>query len=352
MTATGANPTGHEIGMIPLQPLYAWSSLGLAFSADGTLLALLQPTSSGPAGPPAQLLVVDPATASVVSSTITNKRFGDVGGLAFAGGHLYFADRDLPSSGQSQLYEINQSTGSATALGPTNIATGVHALIGCTPPPKICLPPPPDMDAWYPMDGDGTDLILGKNATISGAVGFPPGVVAQAADFQGGYMSVPSGPVLNEGKGDFSIDAWANAAFGSSSTFYILDKRTLGTSVRGWSLMVLNGHLLLQLADGSYGNYIDNRVIPPLAWRHLAVTVDRDNPQGIVFYIDGVPGTPLDPTSHQNSLDNTSATYFGRHANGGVSTAIGLDEVEMFDRALAPGEVASIYNAGHAGKCK
>ncbi len=94
-------------------------------------------------------------------------------------------------------------------------------------------------------------------------------------------------------------------------------------------------------------------------WHHVAVTVDRLNPTGGHFYLDGQPAGPaFDPTKHRGSL-NTSAPFrvgarSALSSSGPVSAVLQgcLDEVEAFRRALSPEEVVSIYEAGANGKCK
>ena len=83
------------------------------------------------------------------------------------------------------------------------------------------------------------------------------------------------------------------------------------------------------------------------------MTVDRDDPQGGVFYIDGspVPGT-FNPTLRPQSLGNGANARIAMHAQG-VSFLKGcLDEFEIFKRELGPGEIKAIFAAGSAGKCK
>ena len=73
----------------------------------------------------------------------------------------------------------------------------------------------------------------------------------------------------------------------------------------------------------------------------------------ILIYVNGT----LENTTQLGSFIDTNATDLlfgaknsgdnnGAHLNGLV------DEVELFNRALAPSEISAIYNAGHTGKCK
>ncbi|MEA3051003.1 MAG: hypothetical protein QOG84_2839 [Sphingomonadales bacterium] len=359
LTANNSNPTAQLVATIHYPPFTTWDISGIAFDPSGQLYAVFQDHSTSPA-PPARLIRINPGNGSVQFVAQLPQSVHELGGLEFLGSHLYYTEGHQPNSGSTsnnlyQLYEINVSTGALTPKGSTNIPAGASSLVGCAPQVRACVPPPPDMDAWYPLDGTGADLVLSKNAVPSGAVNYFAGRVGSAVDLNNQYLTIAPGPVLNEGLGDFSIDAWVYLSPGDTGLRPLLDKRT-GTTlnpVLGWALFTLNGHLGLQLGDGSFTNYMDSRSLSGSGWRHVAVTVDRDNPQGLRFYINGVGGALANPTAHQGNLDNVSPTFVGRNAlNGQVTPNLRIDEVEFFDRALASWEIASIYNAGSYGKCK
>ena len=78
-----------------------------------------------------------------------------------------------------------------------------------------CVPPPANMVAWYPGDGNANDISGDNyNGTLSGGVTFTPGEVNQAFTFNGtdGEVILPnsaSAPLLNFGPTDsFTVDAW------------------------------------------------------------------------------------------------------------------------------------------------
>lgn len=225
-----------------------------------------------------------------------------------------------------------------------------------------CLPPPPDLDAWYPFDGNGNDLILGKNAVPGSGVTFPNAKVLRGAGVltPNTYLTVAAGPVLNQGLGDFSIDLWVLVptiwATNPHVVWTLIDKRAATGGTRGYILFVRDNRLALQLADGTEGNYLQPASSPalPPGWNHLAVTVDRDNSQGVVFYRNGVITSTANPTAHQGNLNNNAPTLFGRNALGlgALNTSTILDEVEFFDRVLKPAEIKAIADAGSDGKCK
>jgi Concanavalin A-like lectin/glucanases superfamily len=360
LTTNNSDPTAQLVATVSYPPFTTWDISGIAFDPNGQLYAVFQDHSTSPA-PLARLIRINPSNGSVQLVAQLSQSLHALGGLEFLGSRLYYTEGHEPNNGSTSnnlysLYEINVSTGMMMPKGSTNIPGGASSLVSCAPQVHACVPPPPDMDAWYPMDGTGADLVLSKNAVPSGPVSYFAGMVGPAVNLANRYLTIAAGPVLNEGLGDFSIDAWVYVSPSDSGLRPLLDKRTGTTvdNVRGWAMFTSSGHLGLQLGDGSgFTNYADGRTLSGSGWRHLAVTVDRDNPQGLRFYINGVGGALINPTARQGSLDNTSPTFVGRNALGGAITPnLRIDEVEFFDRALAGWEIASIYGAGSYGKCK
>src|ERR1700727_3645422 len=104
-----------------------------------------------------------------------------------------------------------------------------------------------------------------------------------------------------------------------------------------------------------YANYGTKAVIPAdNQWHLLAVTVVRNSHTGGTWYLDGAPVCNFDPTAHLGSLNSTAPLDIGvRSANQGGYGYFkgGIDELELFNRALNSSEVLALYNAASAGKC-
>lgn len=176
------------------------------------------------------------------------------------------------------------------------------------------------------------------------------------ADFDGqNCAKISNSSNLNFGTGDFSVSCW----FKSTSTTgikSILDKRILGKitdngySPLGYHLCLYYGtSLVIQLADSTSGWY--NYQCKPSGitlndgkWHFVSVTVDRDNPQGICFYVDGALKGTFNPTNRMGSLDNTADLLVGGHAlDSGNNFNGSLDEVALYKRSLTLAEVSEIY---------
>ncbi len=231
---------------------------------------------------------------------------------------------------------------------------------------STCCIPPSGMVSWWKGDGNANDHWDGNHGTLQNGATFAAGKVGLAFSLNGvnQYVSVPNDPSLNFGPANkpganFTIDAWIKADPSNQNIIIpIVDKRIVtGTNITGYTLFLYKGKLSLELADGTFYNYIPI-IAPGLRdgnFHHVAVTVDRTKTNGIRFYVDGMPyGIPptFNPTNRPGSLSNAAPLLIGAHATGlGFFKGL-IDEVEIFNRALDQTEIQTIYNAGSAGKCK
>ena len=228
--------------------------------------------------------------------------------------------------------------------------------------PDQCVPPPAGLVLWLPLDeltGTTTANLYsaGNNGTLVNSPVATTGYVRNSLSFDGASRSVdvPDYAAINPGAGDLSIDAWVkrNPTSGTT-TRIIVDKRSSSVGP-GYSLAVSFGNLIFSQGDPTgQTNHRDTSTVPADdQWHFVAVTVNRASATGGRFYIDGTPTGTFDPTIRPGSLNNANSFQIGRSAWGGNSPWVGgLDEVEMFNRALSANEVAAIYNARSAGKCR
>ncbi len=225
-----------------------------------------------------------------------------------------------------------------------------------------CATPPANMVAWYAFDQTGStqnDLALGNTATAYSTTSIT-GEVANALQFNGtnSYVQALSTSSNNLGTSDLSIDAWVKIASSGddAGVVAITDKRDqYPNPLRGYHFFLYNGKIGIQLADSSgYANYISTTAVPAdNQWHLIAVTVQRSSPTGGVWYLDGLPiDSPFNPTAHAGSVNSSAPLNIGAVNRGGSYFKGGLDELEVFDRALSSYEVLGLMQAGPAGKCK
>jgi hypothetical protein len=241
--------------------------------------------------------------------------------------------------------------------------------------PFVCTPPPnTTMVAWYPFDDKlpvTSNLATGNSGTLSGPT-YIAGKVSNALQFDGinDYVDSPSTIVTNFGpagtaafgsglystsQGDFTIDAWIKSA-SPQGVVTIVDKRS-NTPLIGYHFWLWGNKLGLQLADSSgYDNLASpNLVFNDNQWHHIAVTVKRTSATGITWFLDGAVVGTSNPTNRKGSLVNNSVLRIGARTAASPLSGFykgAIDELEIFNRALEPGEIKKIFAAGSFGKCK
>jgi hypothetical protein len=248
------------------------------------------------------------------------------------------------------------------AEGP-DVAAAQPADLSC----RACVSRPAQMAGWWPLDeltGTVVADLSGSaaNGTRIGAATQVPGRVKAGLQLNGNgaYVQVPSLPPLNVATGNFSLDAWVkiDKPADLNGTRVIAEKRQQAPW-RGYSFFLSEGRLGVQLADGlgsQFSNFLSTVKIPADgAWHLVAVTVNRGNPKGGLFYLDGDPaGAPFDPTGRKGTLSNNRPLRLGSLslANPGSFFKGSLDEVALYQRILTPNEVRTLYLAGPFGMCK
>ncbi|MDB6111510.1 MAG: thrombospondin N-terminal-like domain protein, partial [Pedosphaera sp.] len=229
-----------------------------------------------------------------------------------------------------------------------------------------CVTPPSGMVLWLPFDEtSGTTSVNLAGGNNGAQIGGPSvnlgGYVANSLCFDGvkNYVEVTDHPAINIGTNDFSVDAWVKPATFDSTLRIIVDHRAEAGNVIGYSLFLGGGNTIgFQIGDGaSFVNYPSTFTVPADGqWHQVAVTVKRNDPKGIHFFLDGVVGAlGRDPTGQPGSI--TPPANYPLRVGSRSSTVSGLfpgciDEVEVFNRELGTNEVQGLFNAGSAGKCK
>src|SRR5205807_6650407 len=127
----------------------------------------------------------------------------------------------------------------------------------------------------------------------------------------GQYTTVPHHGLIDISTGDFGIDAWVKRGTApDGGAQMIVDKRVIttfgasaaeggsgavvpkapinGTSIKGYSLFLLNGRLWCQLGDGPFDNYDSTMTVPADGeWHLVALGVQRNSAVGGRFWVDG-----------------------------------------------------------------
>ena len=191
------------------------------------------------------------------------------------------------------------------------------------------------------------------------------GEVSGALSFNGtnDYLEAPDQTYLNIGANqDLSIDVWVKISSQNNGVVSLVDKRQ-DTPIQGYQFFLYNDLLGLQVGNNdNYTNYVSTKAVPAdNKWHLVAVTADRHSSScGSTcgtWYLDGKAVGTFDPSSYDNlTLDSPGIPLRigAQDASLGSGEFFkgGLDELEIFNRALNATEVQALYQAGSAGKCK
>ena len=269
-----------------------------------------------------------------------------------------------PPSGSFFPNGLTTVTCVATNICGTNQCTFTVTVsqLGLQPP---CAQPPSNMVMWLKFDETTGPTAFNNSAGNNGVLFNGPTrtlgqYVKNSLCFNGvnQYVQVAPYAAMQFGTNDFTVDAWVKPSTLSNSNRVIVDHREEnGPVTRGYKVFLSTNNLLsFQIADGTLVNYSSTLTVPADGqWHFVAVTVKRNNTQGIRFYVDGVQDSvPRDPTGHPGSV--TAGPCFPFRV-GSRSAAVSelfpgcIDEVELFRRALTAAELKTIYDARCIGKC-
>ena len=232
--------------------------------------------------------------------------------------------------------------GTYTYFCVAHCSRGMTGTINVAP---ACTPPPANMTAWWPGDGNTRDIQGGNNGILQGGATFAAGEVGQAFNLNGtdGFVEVHNAANVSFQPNDpITVDTWVYRT-GGASVFHILGKRTDCAAFNYQMAMdPANG---LQFSGSTGGGVFTGQQLAMNQWVHLAATFDGST---FRFYINGIlAGTGSGTLGPPNS----APFRIGRSGTCEVFPGL-IDEVEVFNRALTAQEVTNIFNAGAAGKCK
>ena len=238
-------------------------------------------------------------------------------------------------------------------------------VAGC--PCDDCVPPPSDLIARWPLDeptGNIFEDIVGNNDAYASGIPLPvTGVVGGARSFYGNSGLTAPNFQFPEDYGDFSVELWH---------YWDKDEYTSGQLLVSrpgvFFLMAFTGfgyHVHLSPTWQWYGTQFDN---PEKEWTHLAVTVHQGpGPlpavNGVKLYANGqlLKEQTAEQLFNLNQNMNNPIhqhLYMGGYTvdpqtlQGAGNWQRGdLDDVSIYKRALTPGEIQGIYEAGCSGKC-
>jgi hypothetical protein len=235
------------------------------------------------------------------------------------------------------------------ALLTAGLAVTALVAIGGPASAVVCTSTPAGLIGRWPGDNSAVDVAHGRDGTLVGGTTYASSVVGQGFSFDGGddHVTVPDSPDWSLA-GDFTIDTWVRIAgtHGHSQAFVAQDEGSGLTNK--WMFWYGDaGDLGFQFGTHGAAYYpVSASWSPALGtWYHVAVTRSGSD---YTLYVDGgvidtgTEATPIPDAAAPLTLGWGETDWF---LDGG------LDEPEIYQRALGGAEIAAIHTAGSAARC-
>ncbi|MBL9139937.1 MAG: chitobiase/beta-hexosaminidase C-terminal domain-containing protein [Verrucomicrobiales bacterium] len=261
----------------------------------------------------------------------------------------YTVDGTDPST-NSPIYSVsipirNTQTLKAQFFHSSGLRTAIATAHYQRQLPSGCLAPM-GLVRWFPGDGDVPELVVGAKVVETKDVQRVPGVRGEAYGFDGVESAVESPPFDGLRLRDFSIEGWVRRADLGAVTHGVSRHAALiSLSGEGYDLgMLPDGRLALS----RFTSHAETTrlAIVDLNWHHVAVSKRGAE---VVFFVDGKSEVTDD---HNEGFEFVPSTTLGSAHSGMFGPFWGsLDEVGIYDRALAADDFGVLSQNGAAGKC-
>jgi uncharacterized repeat protein (TIGR01451 family) len=227
------------------------------------------------------------------------------------------------------------------ALSGGEIAAA-YAAARCRP---SCSAPPSGLVAWWAADGSARDFAGSSHGTPANGAGYAAGKSGWAFAFDGtdDYVSVPAAAstLIDDQRG--TLSAWVYpTAVGDNDMVAVFGS---GADGQGIGLGIF-GTVRIYHHTGAY-DWQSTTPVSANEWTLLTYTWDATTER---IYKNGV-FTESRPRnfSYVAGQARIGHGFWGDPANAFPGR---IDEVDAYDRVLSAAEVAALYDAGSAGKCR
>ncbi len=253
---------------------------------------------------------------------------------------------------------------SHSVLGCLLLAAGTLLAPELRAQPAGCVNPPPGIVGWWQGETNASDIIGGNAGGLQLGVSFAPGEVGGCFDFIGNslsYIEVPDAPSLRL-TNEVTIEFWVKRQRLTFPSFpyadYVVEKGGDFTGHQTDYAAALHNStynycLHFVFAGGWRGG---GSIAETNLWHHCAI-VARQGDVNPILYIDGVnqPVVYSEGDSTINLYPSTRPLHIGAMIDPVTGwqyySDILVDELSIYNRALAASEIQAIYASGAAGKC-
>ena len=206
---------------------------------------------------------------------------------------------------------------------------------------SLHLDEPPGTATFQDTSGyDNNATCLGNSCPIAGV----PGVFGSSVRFDGvnDFLQIPHNAEFDqiEGQDKVSIVAWVNVDDVPYGNFAMLNQYEADGDT-GWEYFITSGSV--DFVNWTFNGYTScSYHFYPNQWYHVAMTYDRSL-GSIQFYVNG---NQICNNAFSGDILDTAdePAYVGYNPSGGDEYAPGaLDELSVFNRALTPDEIMTLY---------
>jgi N-acetylneuraminic acid mutarotase len=251
--------------------------------------------------------------------------------------------------------------------------TPLNAVTNPPPRPTNCVPAPHGLVAWWAGENNANDLVGTNRGVLLGGTRYATGQVGRAFSFttSSNGVKIAASRELDVGLGSgMTIELWINPDDVTESGplvewnngvdlwgahFWILPNQS-GAGLQPPSSAIA-GPGQLYAAFTLLGQWFqmvsDAGVLAPHTFQHVALTYDKSMGLGRIYRNGSlVAEQTLGVFTPQTAYD----LYLGLRPAGPPGDPQAayhglMDEVSVYNRALTPTEILSIYTANRAGKC-
>ena len=242
-------------------------------------------------------------------------------------------------------------------------ATSSNAFLTVLPLPS-CTPPPAGLVSWWKFETNLVDNWDSNDGFVTSPVSnlqpqYLAGKVGRAIWLaNSAFVVVPDSPSLRFSNA-MTIEAWIKpSSLGSTAIQTIVSKTTYFLGVTN-NIGFAGSRLIFMLRNGGPPTTaISTQSIPLDQWTFVAATYDGS---ALRLYTHGVQ---IAETAFAGGIAPNAFSSFGiggipvdQSSSGGSGPSIWpfsgqLDEVSVYNRALTPAEIQSIYASDFIGKCQ
>jgi hypothetical protein len=240
---------------------------------------------------------------------------------------------------------------------------GLAWCLGISSGMADCFPNPTNMVSWWPGDGAANDVAGGNNGVLQGgATAGATGMVANTFSFDGtnSYVQIPDSAGLKPT--NLTIEAWvrftgldSSGNAGPGQQYIVFKQNTRNGNFEGFALSKsrLTGgdafNFAVTSASGQAVDVSSTSLVTTGVWYHVAGVRGSNFLQ---IYVNGQLQRQTNVGFAQDY--GILPLYFGTTGQSFWDGKLkgNLDEVTLYNRALASNEIAAVFAAGASGKCK